>query len=488
LARLSRVIRWTLRCTVYAAAAVILVFLIRAFDSRRVPELQVWHRLELANELRARDADDVTSLEAYLALEERLFDELAAKLEADRPLAGVTEYSRYNLRSSSHHSRFSRNWNRTREWRPERIRGGALLLHGLTDSPYSLRNMGELLSEAGYYTLLIRHPGHGTHPGALLDVDYEDWLAAARIGARHVRAEVGNDAPFLVVGYSMGGAVAIQLALEALEDDALPQPDKLLLLSPAVGVSPAGIVGSWHRLVSWLPYFERFRWIDVLPEYDPFKYNSFPKNAGRQMYLLTKRINAGLLRIRQTGAIERFPATLAFQSVADGTVSTAAVLDHLYQLLGSSRHELVLFDLNRKAMGQGFMDPSFGDLVSDLMTSQDIGYRLSLVTNRSESSREVVETELGSRGRGSQSRAIGLAWPASVYSLSHVALPFGRDDPLYGVTAPEAPAANIRIGTWAPRGEKDLLAVSMSNVMRLRFNPFLPYQNERIRGWVAIQE
>jgi hypothetical protein len=47
---------------------------------------------------------------------------------------------------------------------------------------------------------------------------------------------------------------------------------------------------------------------------------------------------------------------------------------------------------------------------------------------------------------------------------------------------------NIRIGDWAPRGEKGLLAISMNNVMRLRFNPFLPYQRERIRDWVDIPE
>jgi alpha-beta hydrolase superfamily lysophospholipase len=488
LARFSRLIRWATRGALFIVAAVLLIMIVRAFDSRRLPELHPWHRVDLESEFRARDADGVDSLADYLALEARLFEELASGLEAERPLDGVTQYSRYNLRSPSHPARFPRNWNRTQEWRPERIRGGALLLHGLTDSPYSLRTAAELLAEEGYYVLLLRHPGHGTHPGALVDVEYQDWLAAARIGARHVRAEVGDELPLLIAGYSMGGAVAVQLTLEALEDDTLPLPDKMLLVSPAIGVSPAGIVGSWHRLISWSAYFERFRWIDVLPEYDPFKYNSFPKNAGRQMYLLTKQVQAGLVRAMETGTIERFPRTLAFQSAADGTVSTAAVLDPLFRSLGSTEHELVLFDLNRKAIGNGFMDPSQSRSVSDLIASHEVDYRLSLITNESETSARVIEIELGGPAPRSQSRSLGLSWPQSVYSLSHVALPFAADDPLYGVEAPSVAMPNIRIGDWAPRGEKGLLAISMNNVMRLRFNPFLPYQRERIRDWVDIPE
>ena len=51
--------------------------------------------------------------------------------------------------------------------RPPEIRGGALLLHGLTDSPYSLRHVAELLAQQGYYALGLRLPGHGTFPAAI---------------------------------------------------------------------------------------------------------------------------------------------------------------------------------------------------------------------------------------------------------------------------------------------------------------------------------
>ena len=79
------------------------------------------------------------------------------------------------------------------------------------------------------------------------------------------------------------------------------------------------------------PVVEKARWIDVVPEYNPFKYNSFPANAGTQTFADHARAQqrAGASR-PATGALERMPPVLAFQSVVDTTVSTPAVT---YELL-----------------------------------------------------------------------------------------------------------------------------------------------------------
>lgn len=121
---------------------------------------------------------------------------------------------------------------------------------------------------------------------------------------------LGSGLPFVLVGYSMGGALAVDYVLEALDSSELPVPERLVLLSPAIGVSPAGILGSWHKALSWLPYFEKFRWLDILLEYDPFKYNSFPKNAGRQMFLRRPAVvvvgQAAELRVGVDPAVARW--------------------------------------------------------------------------------------------------------------------------------------------------------------------------------------
>ena len=482
---LARLGPWLARLVLYAAAATAVVLLVRAFDSRNLPDLQPWHRIRLAAEFHAEDADGDASLEAYLAREAQIFEELTDRVERSVPAREGGRFSRFSPESVSHPDRFDRNWNRSFEIVPPKVRGAALLLHGLTDSPYSLRSVAALLVEQGFATLALRMPGHGTHPGGLVDVRYEDWREVARMGARHVRAKVGDDAPFVVVGYSKGGALAVDYALDALATPSLPLPDRLVLISPAVGVSAAGVVGGWHKALSFLPWFEKFRWLDVLPEYDPFKYNSFPKNAGRQMYLLTLDVAAGLARARAAGALERFPPTLTFQSVADRTVSTRAVLDPLYSTLDSPRHALVLLDVNRTTQMNGFLDPHCHALVAELEATGSLPYRLTLLTNAGPDSLAVVARELGSREGTPAETETGLAWPSGVYSLSHIALPFRSDDPLYGVDPVADGFEGIRIGTVTPRGERDLLTVSISQVMRLRYNPFYPYVAARIREWLS---
>jgi len=62
----------------------------------------------------------------------------------------------------------------------KKIRYGALLIHGLLDSPFVMRDIGAELQEQGLLVRSILLPGHGTVPGALLNVTYEDWLQALR--------------------------------------------------------------------------------------------------------------------------------------------------------------------------------------------------------------------------------------------------------------------------------------------------------------------
>ena len=81
-----------------------------------------------------------------------------------------------------------------------------------------------------------------------------------------------------------------------------------------------------------VPGFEKAAWTDILPEYAPYKYNSFTANIGDQVYQLTQRIAEQLGALASEGVVRGFPPILAFQSVADATVSTPAVVDALFGL------------------------------------------------------------------------------------------------------------------------------------------------------------
>ena len=78
---------------------------------------------------------------------------------------------------------------------------------------------------------------------------------------------------------------------------------------------------------------------------------------------------------------------------------------------------------------------------------------------------------------------LNLAWPRGVISLSHVALPFSPEDPLYGQHPPESDDI-IFLGQIALQGERGLLKIPGDFLMRLRYNPFYSYLETRVVDWL----
>ncbi len=150
-----------------------------------------------------------------------------------------------------------------------------VLLHGLTDSPYSLRHIAQRYRDDGYVAVAIRMPGHGSVPGGLTTVEWEQWTAATRLAAREARRRAGPGTPLHVIGFSNGGGLAMKYALEALSDKTLARPDRIVLISPMIGITSmarfAGVLG-WPAL---FPAFAKAAWLGIVPEFNPFKYNSF---------------------------------------------------------------------------------------------------------------------------------------------------------------------------------------------------------------------
>jgi carboxylesterase len=88
---------------------------------------------------------------------------------------------------------------------------GALLLHGFSGSPASLRPMGEFLASEGLSVELPRLPGHGTHWEDLTDVTWEHWYAEAERAFGELRARCQD---VVVVALSMGGSLGIHLTAQ----------------------------------------------------------------------------------------------------------------------------------------------------------------------------------------------------------------------------------------------------------------------------------
>ena len=234
------------------------------------------------------------------------------------------------------------------------------------------------------------------------------------------------------------------------------------------------------RSLSWLPYFEKFPWLDVYPEYDPFKYNSFPKAAGEQTFLLTQELQRQVNQLVEAGKVSELPPLLTFQSLTDATVLTVAIVDSLYDKLISNGSELVLFDVNRLSGVEQFLRPGHDELLDRTVRNPDRTYTLTLVTNAHPDSMQVIAKTMQAGSVSGTDEDFGLAWPLGTYSLSHLAIPIPPDDPLYGVIEHPDADSRLKIGDLAPRGEKQVLTVPINLMMRLRHNPFFEYIEKRL--------
>lgn len=128
-----------------------------------MPALEIWHTASLSTEFTARNATPKSTLQDYINQEERLFRELKSKIYDRVAPTEDLKFCRFRAGGPQDPGRWGTNWNRTFELVPEDIQGGALLLHGLTDSPYSLRKIGEILHVMGFYVLGLRLPAHDHH-------------------------------------------------------------------------------------------------------------------------------------------------------------------------------------------------------------------------------------------------------------------------------------------------------------------------------------
>lgn len=441
---------------------------------------QAWHRLRPASEFTGAKTAEVRDLEGYLRLEAKLFHETAAELA--RRVERFPALSRFDPASPTSPARFDRDWNRTFELAPAGdLRGEALLLHGLSDSPYSLRAVGRLLAERGFHVVGLRLPGHGALPGGLAAATRADWRAAVRLGvaATGERARA-RGLPFVMVGYSNGAALALDYTLAALEEGRAVVPDRLVFLSPAIAVSPAAALARLQQWVARIPGLGRLAWIPIEAEFDPFKFNSFPIAAAAEIHGLTSEIEERLARLDHDPA-RTLPPLLTLQSVVDATVPPAASLTRLYSRVRRSEREseLVLFDANRRAGMAELLGPQADELAALAQPGRPFDFRLTLVTNGSTGSAQVAEE---SRAPGALERVttpLDLEWPRGLYSLTHVAIPFPPDDPAYGGgSSPAGPL--FPLGALDLKGERGVFRIPDSLLTRLRYNPFFAVVERKI--------
>jgi len=192
-------------------------------------------------------------------------------------------------------------------------RRGVLLTHGLTGSPYSMRHLAEFFQQNGFRVMVVLLPGHGTQPGDLLDTTWQEWAKTVAYGSYKLAEEVDE---VYLAGYSIGGALSVY---QSLRDSRVRG---LFLFSPALRITPKAAWAKLHKLYSWL--IPSAKWVDIKPDLDIYKYESFTKNAAAQTYALTRKLGAEL---RQGPGLDIPVFTAA--SADDITVEPLAIIEFM---------------------------------------------------------------------------------------------------------------------------------------------------------------
>jgi alpha-beta hydrolase superfamily lysophospholipase len=458
--------------------AVLLTVFVLYLESR--PDLKVWHDAGLDAEFTSKSP--VADFSEYLQLEEKLFQQLEENVYARIEPGDRNFLNRFNHGSLSDPNRWQQNWNRTFELSHAAPKAGVLLLHGMSDSPYSLRNIGQSLHDAGASVIGLRIPGHGTAPSGLAAMHWQDMTLAVKLAMKHLH-EQARDQPLYIIGYSNGSALAVYYALSSLRDDLLPKTDGLVLVSPAIGVTSLAAFAVWQARLGHLLGLDKLAWNSIGLEYDPFKYNSFAVNAGDQVYRLTSEIQH-LLKNNKS-RLSQLPPILAFSSAVDATVSTSALITGLFDKLPTGGHELVLFDINRINQAGRFFKDDPKPFLDNMLKKAKLLYTFNLVTNENVDSRQVHVLRKKAGNTEINTLKLDTAWPRAMHSLSHIALPFPKSDVLYGEISPED-NPGLHLGDMAMRGERGVIQIPASAMLRLRWNPFYSYFEQRIFNFIGF--
>ena len=115
---------------------------------------------------------------------------------------------------------------------------GALVLHGFTGNPQSMRGLALALADAGFTVEMPLLPGHGTEIEDMVDTRWEDWSGAAEAAYTELAARSDG---VVVVGLSMGGMLSVWLA------EHHPEIAAIAVVNPLLSPPDADTLGSSRR-------------------------------------------------------------------------------------------------------------------------------------------------------------------------------------------------------------------------------------------------
>ncbi len=168
----------------------------------------------------------------------------------------------------------------------DKSRGGGkgfILSHGLTDSPFFMKDIAHVIHQH-YPCSLVRAillPGHGTVAGDALNLNFNDWIKTIEYGVYRLDSNKNIDEIYLV-GFSTGSSLAINQLVHGNYNSKVAG---LMLFSLALSAK--------SKLAPLAPFVNAFiDWQSNYPEDDASRYASFTFEAASEFYKFTKNMNS----------------------------------------------------------------------------------------------------------------------------------------------------------------------------------------------------
>lgn len=205
------------------------------------------------------------------------------------------------------------------EWHPKEPNGDAvILLHGLYDSPFSVRDLATHFVSKGYLVRAPLLPGHGTIAGNLLNISHQDWLDTVEYTINETSPIARN---IYLFGFSLGGALSL------LSTHHAPNIKAVIAFAPAIKpLHPFSHITKIHKLFTWIS--KKAKWYQRNEQLSTVKYFSHPYHAAHEGILVMTKSRK---------SIPKVPLFFVMSS-EDETIQTKAVINYFKQHAGPKGH------------------------------------------------------------------------------------------------------------------------------------------------------
>lgn len=208
----------------------------------------------------------------------------------------------------------------------QKVKFGALLIHGLLDSPFTMHDIGSQLAEMGILARAILLPGHGTTSSDLLNASQLDWIKTVEYGIASLQQDVDH---VILIGYSTGATLSLYHALQRADVAGM------VLLAPALKINaPINMLIQAKKLMKLLN--KKIAWVNHFEEHNIAKYQSVALRAVIELGKLMRQVR--ILSRHQTISCP----SLMIISREDETISSKAAIKY-FKSTCNNASELLLY-------------------------------------------------------------------------------------------------------------------------------------------------